>query len=144
MRWLMAHRVLIIRALAWFGVLAIVILSVVPAPMRPTTGARSGFEHFAVFSLVAAAFAIGYRLSLARLLALSFLYCGGIELLQLTVPTRHARLSDFFIDVGSAWVAMCLVAVNGKLSMAYRLRRRRPSSIPEKSCGGRGRVDGAK
>jgi len=113
----------ITRGLAWFGILALVILSVVPADMRPTTGAAPGFEHLAAFGLVACVFAIGYRLSLGRLLLMAFLYCGAVELLQVPLPTRHARLSDFVVDVGSAWAAMCLVAVSDKLSVAYRLRR---------------------
>ncbi len=144
MRWLMAHWTVSMRVLAWFGILAIVILSVVPAAMRPTTGTASGFEHIAAFALVAAAFAIGYRLSLGRLLVLSFFYCGGIELLQVPLPTRHARLSDFLIDVGSAWTAICLVAVSDKLPVAYRRRHHRPAPIPERSCGGRERGGGVK
>ena len=131
MNWLIAHRMVITRGLAWFGIMAIGILSVVPADVRPTTGAAPGFEHLAAFGLVAGVFAFGYRLSLGRLLLLAFLYCGGIELLQVPVPTRHARLSDFVIDVGSAWAAMCLVAVSGKLSVAYRLRRQRQKPQPD-------------
>jgi len=66
-------------------------------------------EHGAAFALVAAAFAIGYRFSLLRLLLLALLYCAGIELLQIPLPTRHARVSDFFIDFAAAAIAMALV-----------------------------------
>jgi len=125
MNWLIAHRMVITRGLAWFGILAIVIVSVVPANVRPTTGAAPGFEHLAAFALVAGVFAIGYRLSLGLLFLMAFLFCGGIELLQVPLPTRHARLSDFFIDVASARAAICLVAVSDKLTVAYRLRRQR-------------------
>jgi predicted branched-subunit amino acid permease len=120
----------ITRGLAWFGILAIVILSVVPADVRPTTGAAPGFEHLAAFGLVAGVFAIGYRLSLGRLLLMAFLYCGAVELLQVPLPTRHARLIDFVIDVGSAWAAMSLVDVSDKLSVAYRVRRQRRKRTP--------------
>ena len=98
MNWLIAHRIAVIRGLAWFGIFAVVILSIVPATERPVTGAGQRFEHFAAFALVAGTFAIGYRLSLMRLLLLAFLFCGGIELLQVPLPTRHARLSNFVID----------------------------------------------
>lgn len=125
MNWLISHRMVITRGLAWFGFLAIVILTVVPAYLRPTTGAPSEFEHLAAFGLVAGMFAIGYRCSLTRFLLMAFLVCGGIELLQVPLPTRHARLSDFIIDVGSAWAVMCFVAVSNKLSVAHRQRQKR-------------------
>jgi hypothetical protein len=97
------------RALAWGGILAIIVLSVVPAVDRPVTGAGQGFEHFTAFALVAGVFAIGYRLSLIRLLLLAFFYCGGIELLQVPLPTRHARISDFAIDFLGACFAIGFV-----------------------------------
>jgi hypothetical protein len=72
-------------------------------------------EHFAAFALVAATFAIGYRLPLMRLLVLAFLFCGGIELLQLPLATRHARLSDFSIDFFASCFAFGLVFLNEKV-----------------------------
>jgi hypothetical protein len=50
-----------------------------------------------------------------RLLQLAFLFCGGIELLQVPLPTRHARLSDFVIDVFGSCFAIGLVFVGDKL-----------------------------
>ena len=125
MNWLIAHRTAVIRGLAWFGILAVVILSVVPANERPVTGAGQTFEHFAAFALVAGTFAIGYRLSLMRLLLLAFLFCGGIELLQVPLPTRHARLSDFVIDCFGSCFAIGLVFVGDKLVGAHGLRLQR-------------------
>src|SRR5258705_9257709 len=101
------------RSLA--GIFAVVILSIVPATERPVTGAGQRFEHFEAFALVAGAFAIGYRLSLMRLLMLAFLFCGGIELLQVPLPTRHARLNDFVIDVFGSCFAIGLVFVGDTL-----------------------------
>jgi hypothetical protein len=109
MNWLIARRVLVVRGLAWFGILAIIILSVVPSSLRPDTGWGHQFEHFVAFALVAGIFAIGYRLPLMKLLVLAFLFCGGIELIQLPLATRHARLSDFFIDFFASCFAVVLV-----------------------------------
>jgi VanZ family protein len=122
MNWVIAHRTAIIRGLARFGILAIVILSVVPATERPVTGAGQTFEHFAAFALVAGTFAVGYHLSLMRLLLLAFLFCGGIELLQVPLPTRHARLSDFVVDFFGSCFAIGLFFVGDKLAAAHRLR----------------------
>jgi ABC-type amino acid transport system permease subunit len=108
MNWLIARRVFVVRGLAWFGILAIVILSVVPRSLPPVTGWGHQFKHFVAFALVAGIFAIGYRLPLMKLLVLAFLFCGGIELLQLTLATRHARLSDFVIDFFASCLAIGL------------------------------------
>jgi len=60
---------------------------------------------------VGGVFAIGYRLSLIRLLLLAFFFCGGIELLQVPLPTRHARIGDLVVDFCGACFALgCAVA----------------------------------
>jgi VanZ family protein len=106
-----------VRAAAWIGILAIIILSVVPAQERPVTGVGQWLEHFAAFGLVGALFAIGYRLSLLRLWGLAILLCAGIELSQIPLPTRHARLSDFLIDALSACFAIFCVFVARQLGV---------------------------
>ena len=93
------HVTKIARMAAWSGVIAIVLLSIVPAEDRLVTGLGQTFEHFAAFSIVSILFALVYRLKLRLLLPVALLFCGGIELLQLAVPTRHARISDFIIDL---------------------------------------------
>jgi hypothetical protein len=121
--WLVNHYRVVARVLAWIGILAIIVLSVVPANDRPITGAGLWFgllygqwlEHFTAFALVAGVFAIGYRFSLKRLLMLAFFFCGGIELLQVPLPTRHARVSDFVIDFVASCFAIAVVFVGDKL-----------------------------
>jgi VanZ family protein len=108
------------RTLAWVGILAIIILSVVPTVDRPSTGAGQLIEHFAAFALVAGVFAVGYRFSLMRLLLLAFFFCGGIELLQVPLPTRHARVSDFVIDLVGSYLAIGFVFAGEKLISAHR------------------------
>jgi VanZ family protein len=110
MNWLIARRAVVVRGLAWFGILAIVVLSAVPSSLRPVTGWGHQFEHFVAFALVAGIFAIGYRLPLRRLIVSAFLFCGGIELLQLPLATRHARVSDFVIDLFASCLAIGLVS----------------------------------
>ena len=103
------------RVLAWLGLLAIVVLSLVPAAERPITEFRPSFEHFISFALIGGAFAIGYDLSFGRLVILALLFCGAIELLQVPLPTRHARVSDFMIDFAAACFAFGVVWVGKKL-----------------------------
>jgi hypothetical protein len=103
------------RIFAWIGLFLIVVLSVVPAADRPATGFRPVFEHFAAFALVGGTFAFGYALSWGRLMLLALFFCGGIELLQVPLPTRHARVSDFAINSLAACFAIGLVGVGKKL-----------------------------
>lgn len=105
------------RVVAWVAICGIVILTVVPANERPTFAEwwldewfSHFIEHFSAFALVGAAFAVGYyRLSLQQLVLLAFVFSAGIELLQIPLPTRHAKLSDFIIDFATLCIAAVLV-----------------------------------
>ena len=117
MTWLINYFTGIARAVAWIGILAIVILSVVPAVDRPVTGSGQSFEHFTAFAVVGGAFSIGYRFSLMRLLLLAVFFCGGVELLHVPLPTRHARVSDFLVDaVGACFAISCVFVTRQILS----------------------------
>ena len=116
--------------LAWIGIFAIIVLSVVPAVDRPVTGLGQWFEHFTAFALVGGVFAIGYRLSLIRLLLLAFFFCGGIELLQVPLPTRHARISDLVVDFCGACFALGCVAAGDKLIGAHRRQLTKLAAAP--------------
>ena len=112
---LFRHFEILARVLAWIGLLTIVVLSVVPAAERPVTEFGPRIEHFAAFALVCGAFALAYDLSFGRLAILALLFCGAIELLQVPLPTRHARVSDFIIDFAAACFAFGVVWVGKKL-----------------------------
>jgi hypothetical protein len=75
MAWLIDHYTGVARALAWIGIWAIIILSVVPAADRPVTGAGQWLGHFTAFAIVSGAFAIGYRFSFTWLLFLAVFFC---------------------------------------------------------------------
>jgi hypothetical protein len=105
----------IARTLTWIGALVIVVLSVVPATDRPVTGGGQVFEHFTAFALVAGMSVIGYSLSLTQRFLLAVFFCGAIELLQVPLPTRHARVSDFAIDLVGSGFAIAVVVSGRKL-----------------------------
>ena len=103
------------KALAWATAAAILILSLVPPWLRPVTGAPHHVEHFAIFALCGLAFGLGYRLAgLAAGVAL-VIFSGAVESLQLMVPGRHARLSDFAVDA----VAICAGLIIGRLTAKF-------------------------
>ena len=90
------------RVVAWLLLLAIVVLSVVPPSSRPTTSAPHQIEHAAIFLATGISFGMAY-LGREWLLSIgAIIFCAAIELVQLYVPGRHARLSDFMVDATTA------------------------------------------
>ena len=73
--------------------MAITVLSLVPAEFRPETGLPHNIEHGAIFALLGGAMVLGYRLRFWAWVTLGPLFAAVIEVLQLGVPGRHARLS---------------------------------------------------
>ena len=86
----------IARAAGFFGVLAIIVLSLVPGTYRPHTGLPGVAEHFIAYCSTAFAFALGFRSSASRVvIALGLtLLAGSMEVLQLWVPGRHSAIID--------------------------------------------------
>jgi hypothetical protein len=78
------------RIAAWILAALIVTLSLVPPTLRPETGAPHSLEHFIIFAATGFAFGLGYKRKHDLLAILS----GTIEIAQLFVPGRHARLGD--------------------------------------------------
>jgi VanZ family protein len=93
------------------------VLSVTPPRLRPVV-ANHELEHFAAFLLTGIAVGLGYpyrwRLHSLALLA----YTGAVELAQLLAPGRHARLSDFAVNAGSAWLGIILAFSFSRITRA--------------------------
>jgi hypothetical protein len=89
---------ILVRIAAWALAITIVVLSVVPADDRPESGLPHGLEHFAIYWATGIAFACGYNLTPTLLAIALVIFSGGVEIAQLFVPGRHARVSDCIID----------------------------------------------
>ena len=96
----------------------IVILSLVPPTLRPETGAPHSLEHFTIFAATGFAFGLGYNRRHDLLAILLVMFSGAIEIAQLFVQGRHARLGDFIIDA----VAGCIGLVMASLLSLVPLR----------------------
>jgi VanZ family protein len=107
------------RIIGWSLATAIVVLSVVPAALRPETGVPHNIEHFAIYWATGLAFALGY--SLTPLLAMALvIFSGAVEILQLSIPGRHARLSDFIVDALAS--VFGLITISLVTQMRNRMR----------------------
>jgi hypothetical protein len=88
----------ITRVIAWIIVIGLIMISLVPAPLRPGTGVSHNLEHFGSFLLAGILWCIAYTDRLVLWLGTMPVFAGSVELVQVFVPGRHARLSDFAVD----------------------------------------------
>jgi VanZ family protein len=102
------------RVAGWLLAVLILILSIVPARLRPETGLPSHVEHFGIFVLTGITFAYGYGRRLLLVTLALVVFAVLIEFLQLFAPGRHARLSDLVVDAASACVGVALAWAVGK------------------------------
>ncbi len=91
------------RIIGWLLAAVIVVFSLVPPHLRPVTDAPQPLEHFVIFAATGLAFGIGYGPRYPIAIAL-VIFAGAIEVAQLSVPGRHARLSDFIVDAFAAYI----------------------------------------
>jgi hypothetical protein len=117
MKFLQAGGMKIFRPAAWLLSLLLFVLTVVPATERPETGVDHNLEHFLPFAALGALYALGYTNQFRRLLLGGFIFAGLLELVQIPLPTRHARMEDFVIDAIAIASGICTVAI---LQTVYR------------------------
>jgi hypothetical protein len=106
------------QVVAWLLILAIVMLSLGPPSTRPVTGAGHNLEHLLIFVAMGAAFGLGYPRRLLLLPVALLTFTGAIEVAQMMVSGRHARLSDFLTDATATCVGIGLSFVLVKLTAA--------------------------
>jgi VanZ family protein len=109
------------RSAAWLLAAVIVILSLVPPDLRPETGAPHAVEHLSIYAAAGLAFAIGYDRHEIRLATLLVVFAAVVEMSQLLVHGRHARLSDFAVDAAALIAGLVLVALARRTGRLTRL-----------------------
>jgi len=112
------HIQVFFRLVAWLLVIAILILSLGPPSTRPVTGAGHNLEHLLIFVATGAAFGLGYPRRFLLLPVALLAFTGAIEVAQMMVPGRHARLSDFLTDAAASCVGIGLSLGLVKLTAA--------------------------
>jgi len=97
------------RVAAWALAGLVTLLSVVPPALRPITDTPHNIEHFVIFFATGLAFGFGYSRRPVMVGMTLLLFAGIVEVAQIFVPDRHARLSDFVVDA----LAVCAGAILG-------------------------------
>ncbi len=76
--------------------------------MRPESLVPHIVEHFGVYLVTCLAFGFGYASRPMLLAILLVVFSGLVEIVQLSVPSRHARLSDFIVDALAALIGVSM------------------------------------
>jgi len=106
------------RIASWLLAIAIVVLSVVPPSLRPESDVPHDLEHFAIFVASGIAFGIGYSRRPGLVAIWLVIFAGAVELAQLAIPGRHARLSDFIVDALAACIGLAMASYVAERSLA--------------------------
>jgi hypothetical protein len=113
----------------------IVALSVVPPGWRPVTRLPHGVEHAVIFGLAGASLALSFARSWLVLGIVATMFTALVELAQLWIPGRHARLSDFVVDTAGAWLGLAVCAACRRL---WRSRTGSATTLPAEDKSGCG------
>jgi VanZ family protein len=109
---------ILLRIVAWLLAAAVTFATLGPASYRPHSDLGQDGEHAFAFVLVGLAFGLAYprrRMLVPTTVAL----IGVLELLQLLVPGRHARLEDFVVDAVAACIGFVVAALFGWLGRLH-------------------------
>jgi hypothetical protein len=101
---------LILRIIAWLLTAAVTFATLGPPQYRPHSALGQDGEHALAFVLVGLAFGIAYPRHRLLTAAIAVILIGVLELLQLWMPGRHARLEDFVVDALAACVGIAVAA----------------------------------
>ena len=104
---------LILRIFAWLLAAAVTFATLGPPRYRPHSNLGQDGEHALAFVLLGLAFGLAYPRHKVTVAGLAIVLIGVLELLQLFVPGRHARLEDFIVDALAACVGFVLTALLG-------------------------------
>jgi VanZ family protein len=110
---------IILRFLAWCLAAAVTFATLGPPRYRPHAAITHDGEHAMAFVLVGIAFALAYSRHRRFVAAISVVLVGVLELLQLLVPGRHARVEDFIVDALTTCAGIALVAVTDWLTRSH-------------------------
>ena len=116
-------RLLFLRIFAWLLAAAVTFATLGPPRYRPQAAAIThDGEHALAFVLLGLAFAFAYPRQRMLVAGLSVVLIGVLELLQLFVPGRHARLEDFLVDALTTLIGMAIAATIGQFQRSARAR----------------------
>jgi VanZ family protein len=117
---------IILKLLAWLLAVAVTFATLGSPRFRPHSDLGQNGEHALAFVLVGLAFGLAYPRNRLLTAAIAVVMIGILEILQLWVPGRHARLEDFVVD---ALTACAGLAITATLDWIMQRTRRATSGV---------------
>ena len=114
---------IILRLIAWSLAAAVAFATLGPPGYRPHSSLGQDGEHALAFVLLGLAFGLAYTTNRGLTAIVTVWLAGVLELLQLWMPGRHARLEDFVVDALAACVGLAVAA-----ALDWTIRRTRQAS----------------
>src|ERR1700740_363537 len=108
----------LLRIFAWLLAAAVTFATLGPPRYRPHSNLGQDGEHAFAFVLIGLAVGLAYPRH-RMMVPVTIVLIGVLELLQLLVPGRHARLEDFIVDALAACVGFVIAALLGWIGRSY-------------------------
>jgi VanZ family protein len=118
---------LILRIFAWLLAAAVTFATLGPPRYRPHSNLGQDGEHALAFVLVGLAFGLAYTRNRLLTAGIAVVMIGVIEILQLWMPGRHARVEDFVVDALAACAGFAAAAAVDWVAQRFRQPNRNAS-----------------
>jgi VanZ family protein len=105
------------RAIGFACVVALIVLSLLPAADRPHTGFAGQNEHVVAYFGTAVFLALGFRTTRGRLATVCLLVAlaAVLEVIQRSIPGRHSQLIDWAASSSGAILGVFAVVLIARL-----------------------------
>ena len=105
----------ILKPVSWLIIVGLVIVTIVPANDRPVSGLQHDWEHFLAFGLAGLVFGLAYAGHIREFLLSAVVFTLVLELSQIPLATRHARIEDFVVNAVGACLGILITNACRKL-----------------------------
>ena len=95
-----------LRWTSWLIFAAIIVMTLGPLSVRPTTPFSANFDRFAAYLVLGMCFALAYPRRIYLLAMILIVAAGGLELAQDFVPGRDGQLEDFLFKAAGVVVGL--------------------------------------
>ena len=117
----------ILKLFAWLLAAAVTFATLGPPGLRPHSELSQDGEHALAFILVGLAFGLAYTRHRLLNALIAVVLIGILEILQLWMPGRHARVEDFVVDALTACAGFAIAAALDWVMLRLR-REKAPAS----------------
>ena len=100
----------LLRPIAWLLAALVTFASLGPPSYRPHSDLGQIGEHGLAFILIGLAFGFAHPEQRLRTATVAVVMTGVLEIVQIWMPGRHARLQDFVVDVIAACIGFVIAA----------------------------------